>query len=301
MADTFFPVVDDFPRPDWYRIWDEVNKLPKENYEAEIFKWSNIWLGKILDGLPNSYRQIESENFYLITAEDEKYSQLLLSYFEGALKRILRSLDQIASDEGVGKYVALVFSDQDTYYKYISYFYPEQGEFGLSAGIYLNRGYGHFALPFRDMADAEATAAHEMTHACLSHLPIPLWLNEGMAVTIEDELCGTQPLTMTKERLDEHHRYWSAESIQEFWSGQSFGRSDEGQSLSYELSRYCVRALAHDYDSFVSFVNNATYEDAGEKAALEVYGGGLGGLIEQFFGENLWDPAPETWTSSNAS
>ena len=301
MVDSFFPVVNDFPRPDWGQIWDEVDKLPQEQHESEIFKWSQLWLDKILSALPDSYRQVDSENFHLISSESEKYEKLLLGYFENALRRILQSLNGIASDEGSGKYVALVFSEPDIYYNYISYFYPEEGEFALSAGIYLNRGYGHFVFPFNEMADAEATAAHEMTHACLAHLPIPLWLNEGLAVTIEDELCGTQPLRMTNERLSEHREFWNEHTIQEFWSGQSFGRPDEGQSLSYELGRYCVRALAHDYDAFVDFANKASYEDAGDNAAVEVYGGGVGGLIEQFFGENDWSPKPEQWGESNAN
>ncbi len=143
------------------------------------------------------------------------------------------------------------------------------------------------------MNEAEATAAHELTHACLAHLPIPLWLNEGIAVTIESDMCGTYPLQMTPERLDQHSRYWNAETIQDFWNGKSFSSSDDGQSLSYELARYCVRSLSHDYEDFRKFANNANYRDSGESAAGDVYGGSLGGLIEQFFGPGDWSPNTE--------
>ncbi|NOX69475.1 MAG: hypothetical protein GXP15_09835 [Gammaproteobacteria bacterium] len=183
----------------------------------------------------------------------------------------------------------------------MSYFYPDDGEFILSSGIFLNHGYGHFAFPFLEMNEAEATAAHELTHACLKHLPIPLWLNEGFAVTMEDEICGTQPLRMESARLSEHKAFWNEETIQEFWSGKSFNRTDEGSSLSYELARYCLRALAHDIESFASFSNAASFEDAGESAAIEIFRGSLGGLIHQFFGDGNWSPDPDLWPATGAT
>ena len=62
-----------------------------------------------------------------------------------------------------------------------------------------------------------------------------------------------------------------------------------------------MRALAHDYDAFADFSNKASAEDAGDKAAIEIYGGGVGGLIEQFFGKNDWSPKPGVWGASNAN
>jgi len=67
-------------------------------------------------------------------------------------------------------------------------FYPEEGEFDLSSGMYINEGYGHFVFPAQDINFAEPIAVHELTHVCVVHLPIPLWLNEGMAVLMEDVL-----------------------------------------------------------------------------------------------------------------
>ena len=31
---------------------------------------------------------------------------------------------------------------------------------------------------------------HEMTHGSVAHLPLPLWLNEGLAVNTERRLAG---------------------------------------------------------------------------------------------------------------
>ncbi len=289
------PVVDGFPRPDWNAIAESVHAGPEDTWESGWVTWSRRWLDGILERLPAAYCIEESDNFLVLSAQDDRYVQLLTQFLERTLRRILASLDGIASDEGYGKHVVLMFDEQEPYYQYKSWFYPDEGEFILSAGTYLNAGYGHFAFPFMEMSDAEATSAHELTHACLSHLPIPLWLNEGFAVTMEDEICRSAPLLMDNERFAEHASFWNAETIQEFWSGKAFSRTDEGSQLSYELGRYCLRALSHDYETFAAFANAATFEDGGEAAAVANYGGSLGGVIHQFFGDGDWSPRPESW------
>lgn len=294
------PVVDGFPRPDWAAISDVVFAAPEEAWAAEWLVWSRRWLNALIEHLPDGYSIVETDNFFLLTAQEDRYVSLFSRFLERTRKSILANLDGIAADKGFGKHVVLMFDDQEHYYRYNLYFYPEEGEFVLSSGMYLNDGYGHFVFPYVEMYEAEATAAHELTHACLSHLPLPLWLNEGFAVTMEDDLCGSAPLRMDNERLGEHHAFWNAETVQEFWSGRSFGRTDEGNTLSYELARYCLRALAHDYEVFAAFANSASFEDGGEAAAQEHYGGSLGGVIQQFFGEGDWHPQPERWPGANA-
>jgi len=289
------PIEDGFPRPDWNAISELVHSQPEGSWETGWEEWSKRWLNQILGQLPDSYRINETDNFLVLSGQEDRYVQLLSQFLERALRRILANLDGIASDEGYGKHVVLMFDQQDPYYQYKSYFYPDEGEFILSSGTFLNAGYGHFAFPFMEMFEAEATSAHELTHACLKHLPIPLWLNEGFAVTMEDEICGSAPLRMDNERLAEHALFWNADTIQEFWSGESFNRTDQGSDLSYELARYCLRALAHEYDVFNAFANAANLDDGGESAAIENYGGSLGGVIHQFFGEGDWSPKPESW------
>lgn len=293
------PIEDGFPRPDWDAIAELIHSKPEEIWARDWEAWSRRWVDGISGQLPDSYRVEETENFLVMSAQEDRYVQLLSRFLERALRSILSNLDGIASDEGYGKHIVLMFDEQEPYYQYKSYFYPDEGEFILSAGTFLNAGYGHFAFPFMEMFEAEATSAHELTHACLKHLPIPLWLNEGFAVTMEDEICGSAPLQMENERLAEHASFWNADSIQEFWSGESFNHTDQGCNLSYELARYCLRALAHEYDVFAAFANMANYQDGGEAAAHRNYGGSLGGLIQQFFGEGDWSPKPELWFPSS--
>ena len=286
-------VQDGYPRPDWEAIEKLLSELPEDSQHDAWCSAGRIWLEQLVDHLGDSYRVFESENFLILSALDRKSTQALGQFCERALAGILKRLDGLAYDSYFGKHVVLIFRSHDEYYEYIAHFYPEDGEYPLSGGVFLYRDYGHMVIPFFDLSEAEAAIAHEFTHACLRHLPIPLWLNEGLAVTLEDELCGNHPLRMDPERLHEHELFWNAETIQEFWDGSSFGRTDQGNGLSYELARYCIRALAHDLEAFLRFANEASFEDGGESAARKIFGGSLGGLIEQFFGAGDWEPRPE--------
>jgi len=137
----------------------------------------------------------------------------------------------------------------------------------------------------------------EITYNCLAHLPLPVWLNVGIAVNTGRQLvskkscggCGSQQL---------HHRllaYWNEYEIQNFWSGVSFQRPDEGLQLSYELARIMVELLAKDWQSFASFVTHAHAEDAGEAAARAHLDMDLGELacamLEREYSAG-WSPVP---------
>ena len=58
---------------------------------------------------------------------------------------------------------------------------------------------------------------------------------------------------MNKDQFNKHEKFWGKEEIQQFWSEESFGRPDEGSSLSYELARFTIKSLSHDYNQFREF------------------------------------------------
>jgi hypothetical protein len=106
---------------------------------------------------------------------------------------------------------------------------------------------------------------------------------------------------MDDELFARHKAFWGTKEIQEFWSGEAFHRPDEGQELSYHLAQFAVKSLSHDYAVFSRFVNKANYDDGGESAAIEIFGGGLEGLITQFFGEGDWVPKPQEWSLKDSN
>lgn len=299
-VDKYFIEGDGLPRPDWEAIYLHVEEHLKEEEQNTL--WCDIartWMDRLIQQMEGNYARHESDNFILVTSEDDRYVSLFLKFLEGNLKKIKSMLPGIVSDEGYGKYVVIVFDNDDHYYNYVMWFYPEKGEFGGSSGMYINRGYGHFVFPHEELTYAESVAAHEMTHALLVHLPIPLWLNEGLAVSVENAITPSFSERMDQHMHSRHQSFWGPEEIQQFWSGDAFIRPDKGQELSYHLAQFAVQTLSQDYDSFVQFVNKANYEDAGENAATEVFGSSLGNLLIPFVGEGNWSPKPDVWPQAN--
>ena len=113
--------------------------------------------------------------------------------------RILRLLDGVARSADWGMNILVVFDDQDAYYRYVSHFYPESGEFALSGGMHINAGCGHFVTVKDDLHAIEPVIVHEMVHGLVSHLPIPAWLNEGVPLLkLKDHLDEREALTAPK-------------------------------------------------------------------------------------------------------
>jgi hypothetical protein len=142
----------------------------------------------------------------------------------------------------------------------------------------------------------EPTIAHELTHCMVQHLPLPCWLNEGIAMNTEERLCGrNQPLFTPEEMQEKHLAFWNETTIQEFWSGKSWRRPDEANMLSYDLAKHFAAMTASDFDAFKKFANAAKWEDAGDSAAMEHLGYPVSHLAEAALGEGSWQPNPEAW------
>lgn len=295
---------DGLPRVDWNAVLQRIRRdVPAEDRDAACRAAAREWLGATRETLGGSYRVDESPNFLLLAAFPPKAARDLLEFVERTRHRVLTELlPGIAAAPGRGRHVAIVLDDIEAYYSYIAYFYPSEGEFAASGGLFVERpyghrgaGYGHFVVHAREVRHAERVVAHELTHNVLRHLRIPAWLNEGLATTVEAVVMGDAAFVVSKEDLDDHRCHWSDGVIQEFWSGAAVHRPDDGSRLTYDLARMAVRALSHDYPRFRSFVVSADARDAGEAAAVQTYGCGLGGLIERFLGPGDWAPQPDVW------
>jgi hypothetical protein len=146
--------------------------------------------------------------------------------------------------------------------------------------MYINSGCAHYVTVKGGMRSIETTIVHEMTHGCLAHLTLPLWLNEGIAVNTEQRRAGRTVGLYTADQMQaRHRRFWNPPRIQEFWSGTSFHRADRGNQLSYDLARILVEHFAKDWEAFASFVAAADRADGGDRAAREHLGISLGESI----------------------
>lgn len=288
-----------FPIPEWEKV-----AVPQSAERGELDHfWSTAaftWLNELRLKLGDRYAIAESEQFMLLGALPERQRQLALEYAEKTRSRVLQLLPGIASDEGYGKFVMLVLHDHDAYYEYITNYYtdvPDADELAFSSGMYINHGYGHFVFVAEDLDRIEPVIAHELTHSLLAHLPLPAWVNEGIAVNTERRLCASSRSAFTVPELSAKlAEFWNASTIQEFWSGKSWLRPDEGNSLSYELATTFIGLAAKDdWPRFAAFVNAADIADAGDSAARLYLPYPVAHLAEAVLGPGEWAPAPDRW------
>ncbi|RYD40997.1 MAG: hypothetical protein EOP85_13365 [Verrucomicrobiaceae bacterium] len=289
-----------FCHPDWQAIGLLIEEqVPETEWHAAWEAASREWVTRLRDTLGGDYQLHETPNFLILSAAPLRIIRDACASFEKALQEILSNLEGVALDEGYGKHVVLMFESLDEYYAYLDYFYPE-GDHPMSSGVCLSgEGYVHFAFPTVDYSSYRTVLVHELTHACLGDLPIPLWLNEALAMRMEQVICGTPTFHLDKEIYDKHLDYWDGETIQQFWSGHSWSLPGDSNELSYNLAQILWRKIETDLsaprDAILEFAATAHYGDAGEAAFQEVFELGLEELMTDFLGEGPWEPDPTRW------
>lgn len=190
-----------------------------------------------------------------------------------------------------------MFEDEDSYYRYLSYFHVDGGVYGASSGVFMkSRGYCHTVLA--PQRDALPTLVHEFTHLCLSRLRLPLWLEEGLTTCFERELTGRGAHAIDKESIIEQRAFWNADNIQEFWSGASFRVGDE-RRRSYEMAEHLATLLRREFRDLGPFITAARRDDAGQSAARQHLGLDLSEIAAAFLGEGDWKL--RTGEASNAA
>jgi hypothetical protein len=291
------------PFLDWVAVQAWVDAMDDAALQARAWAvCERAWLERMLTALGPSYRLVEESDVILLSTLEANVARATLGFVVKTLKKITILLDGIAYIPEWGKDILIVFDDEDTYYRYVSHYYPEAGEFAGSSGMYINSGCGHFVTVKADLRAIEPVIAHELTHSCVSHLPIPAWLNEGLAVNTEHRLSPPGPSVFTPRQMHEKHRqFWGETEIQEFWSGKSFLRNDDANMLSYDLARIIVAQLSEDWTSFRAFVLDTNLADAGAAAALAHLGMDLGAvactLLEKA-PHPAWAPNPAAWNEA---
>lgn len=264
-----------FPLPDWDAVMTWLSTIPGD--EEQGLAWGRCelaWLQHLREALGDGYRLRVADQVALLSSMDEASARATLAFVSRARQRIVRTLEGVAEVPSWGYDVVVVFDDHDTYYRYAANHYPEDGEFALSSGMFLSSGCSHFVTVKDQLDTIEPVIVHELTHALLGHLHIPLWLNEGLAVNTEHRFyppsSGSHRGGHDARHLHARHQhFWGPAEIQQFWSGDSFSRPDEGNELSYDLARILTAQFAADWSRFRAFANMADSVDGGAAAARE--------------------------------
>lgn len=284
-----------YPIVDWGAVYDVENSVEPGQFDKFWEACELGWLLHFRDALGEVFHLTLSEHVAVLSSFPFKEACATVRYIERTFDRILRQLDGIAQRSSGGRDILIIFDDSDAYYRYVIHTYPEHSEFAFSSGMFLGRGCPHFVLIKSELAHIEPTIVHEMTHSCLSHLPLPAWLNEGIAVNTEQVLCRRKhddrftPFEMHRR----HQEFWNSENIQDFWSGEAFHRNDQ-QEYAYSLAQIMVEQMGRNWRQFISFVLESDWQDAGVNAAQKHLDIDLGvyvcALLEKTYSTN-WSPS----------
>jgi tetratricopeptide (TPR) repeat protein len=288
------PAAFHLPRPNWevIRTWVEGHVAEADHATA----WAEIaedWLATMNEALGDTYRIHRSERILLFASVSDEQAEAMLHYAESGIDSITNALGDLACERWLGPLAILLFADQESYASYTAPLDPE-AELIRSAGMCYRNGYVHIAIRPSHPDSLRRTILHELTHACLSDLSLPLWLEEGITQLAEEAaVFEWGQFALTSESAAENRRYWHQHGLSQFWWGEGFHLYDEGQAYSYQLAQILFRLILADHrQRLPDFVRHAHSDDAGESAARTYLGKGLADLAAQFLGQGSWDPVP---------
>lgn len=292
-------LVQQVPLLDWKALADWAQGQGDHTAQVQaIEQGRRAWLLHLRQALWSQMAVRATEQVLMLSSLEDAQAQALTRYVATARQRVRQTLGELAQDGLTERTVILVLDTEEDYYHYVSIYYPEEGEFAFSGGMFIHAGCPHFVVVRADISSLEPVIAHELTHSTLAWLALPKWLDEGLAVNTEQRVAGVRGAQYTPQELHcMHQAYWTPARIQAFWTGASFDDVDKGNLLSYDLARILVQQLGQDWPRFVRFVQAAERSDGGARAAQEVLNIRLGALAASLFEQTEhegWEPVRVT-------
>jgi hypothetical protein len=285
--------------PQWMIISQAIEARVPEAHRVEAWKDAALqWVCLLRAELGGGYWIQQGKNAILLSSLAPEKVKRLLKLSSSAYKEITYNLAHLAWEGWPGPQVILIFSEPDDFQSYLAAFFRE-GQVPPLQGVQLHKGYPHVALIWTTEQDAMGTLVHELSHNCLTHLPLPLWLNEGIAVTLQRGILWSRQHTLRslftgppewRNLVGQHRQHWNEQAIQEFWAGTSFYH-DSLVAVSYSLAEALVQRLSTRRALFLAFVHHARCEDAGQLAAIEWLGVRLEETVATLLGPGKWCPS----------
>lgn len=289
-----------FPRVDWARAAQAMGSegvLPPATRDRLVAGW----LEHVVLDKGEGARCLPGVKFHLVEVPADERAQHVLRWAEEAQAFLSRKLEGIAAPHA-SPLPLLLFARIEDFVDWVhDHEAPdEEHELASASGMFINGPCPHVAAPYGPQL--EATLVHELAHALVHHLPLPAWLNEGIAVAMQWLWALQSPAppifasatAFTAEDIREQRQHWNEATIQLFWSGRAF-RDPNLQCVAYPLAHLLVTRLASNYDRLLLFANAALFGDAGAAAFSNTYGEPLSQLLKPLLGNGPWQPDPATW------
>lgn len=306
--EPFFERSQTFTNADWPALAAYINQRFATLDHAEAYRDTvAIWASHIAEDFGGKYSVAQTAQFVCISELEQEHAARSIRFAEHAEESIRGWLHDVGWQNAANPLLVFI-TEADDYDAYVSQFYGE-GTFAASIGVQIRHGYPQIVVHFLSWHEALTTLAHEMTHACVGHLPLPRWLDEGVAIMLQKQIGDVpppeswsqmeavwsvqsqwSPPVLSAEMAERHHAFWDEEKLQGFWAGTAFNEPGDASELSYSLAEILTQIITQDYANWRDFVARAQWGDAGQTAALDCFGAGLGEIAGTFLGEGEWRP-----------
>ncbi len=273
--------------------WDRVATIIGDQDGADLSQsWSQaagLWMVKLADEQEEAVDVFETKNLVVMSPTVGENRDRLAKNLEKALEAVIGYLGSAAESVRYGKMGVLIFANPHCYNNYIAGFYPEGSVVPMSGGMCITEGYVHVALYEDEWGDLLSVFSHEASHAYVSHLTLPAWMDEAIAMRMETLVAGREEYQLDRELFERHQALWNWENLERFKSGESWSIAGDLFELSYQLAEILWKKIETNLDAqafeIQELIKTASWQDAGEKALQEIFGVGLDDLFRSFLGE----------------
>lgn len=245
------------------------------------------WLQQLGRSMPGDYKLFQSPQSLLLAAMPRGAGRDASGLIEKTLDTIDSILPGVVKDSSQGKHLVLCLERVDDVKRYMADFGDDTCDW---SGLCIGAEAPHVVM--RGSVLSESILVHELTHACTSHLDMPHWLSEAMALRMEQILgagaCGALPRDC--------RRWWQEHDLQVFWNGEAFRGGGEKRSQSYVLAMHLLDAIClRRPKRLASFIRGASRDDGGRQAARDHLEQDLESIMEDLLKEPEPTRAEKLW------
>lgn len=267
--------------------WGLANRWigPRPDVPAPIMRRAVMaaCLDEVRDSLTKDHRRWRSLNVEGLAPLDGQIAHAIAKVAERCYAVLRRDLKVVRGDGPMAPIAIVCVEPVSAYVDFTESYFPDEGEFAMSGGLYLNEGpdaFGLIAVNSGARHGVEQAIAHELTHHALHGLDIPLFIEEGFTQMMEERVVGQTNFKLDREVVERQRERWDEESVERFVAGEAFlDAHEDGQELAYHLSQWIVRGeLTRRPEAFFKFVRMCRDRDA-DGVCREVLGVDLRELV----------------------
>ena len=265
------PQVDCFFVDEWAHSTEPDPDRRRDLVRAVVAAWLDQ-LATVISAPMSRWRTGEVEG--LAPAEHHNSVRRLQRWSGGSLATIRKAMEPIRGGGPLPPLGVVALPTLDSYYDVLSGFYPGEGDFPTSGGVYLN-GDTDVVFPMliinaTQSWSLEVVLAHELTHHVLADCGLPAWVEEGLAQMMEQRVTGFNSFAVNHEDMMRHREFWSEVGLHSFVSGDAFHEAEgEFQERSYHLAQLVTRSLLETkvaaFFAFARACSTLPADDAAER------------------------------------